>query len=502
MNTIVRKYWKIALAVVAALLLTYLADGRQNALTNVSVDDEKSIIPQTVLGLYETPVEVTKVYYKGVLLGVVSDEEVLTEVKQRAFERYYADYFPNAEISFDDDIYYCREKSYLNYETKDEEIADYIFSNDLFLVKAYRITFNDANAIYVKSEEEFRSALRAYVMSFVDSNVFLKLEKKENITNLTTYGQQDVNVYIEETIRSTRTGASAEQILKNEEEILNFLCYGRGAAEKRYYTVEPFDTVEGIATKFDMTAEQLIIINPQIFSERQALQEGSMINISLFSSPLTVVVEKQRYVKEVVYQEPTKYITDSELDAGRTVVDVEGRDGYRDTLYQDVYVNGKLVSYKQVSSKVVMAPVQKVIRVGNNASRLNIGDLQFTLPVTNPKIICSYNCYKGHTGTDFVDRYQRYGIVHACEDGVITKSYYSNLGGWTYTIDHGNNYVLRYGHMRTKGWYPVGTVVSRFQAIGDIGRTGAATTPHVHVSVYYEGRQINPCLVLPCDLAK
>ncbi|MBQ4253109.1 MAG: hypothetical protein II704_08690, partial [Erysipelotrichaceae bacterium] len=100
MNTIVRKYWKIALAVVAALLLTYLADGRQNALTNVSVDDEKSIIPQTVLGLYETPVEVTKVYYKGVLLGVVSDEEVLTEVKQRAFERYYADYFPNAEISF------------------------------------------------------------------------------------------------------------------------------------------------------------------------------------------------------------------------------------------------------------------------------------------------------------------------------------------------------------------------------------------------------------------
>ncbi len=501
----IKKYWKylqIVVAVAAALLLTYVADSHQNALTNVSVDDERSIIPQTVLGMYQTPVEVTKVYYKGVLLGVVSDEEVLAGVKQKAYERYYADYFPNAEISFDDDIYYCTEKSYLNYETKDEEIADYIFDNDLFLVKAYRITFNDKDSIYVKSEEEFRQALRAYVMSYVDTDVFVKLEKKESILDLTTYGQQDVNVYIEETIRSTRTGASAEQILKNEEEIINFLCYGRGAAEKRYYTVQAFDTVEGIASQFDMTVEQLLIINPQISSERQALQEGSLINISLFSSPLTVVVEKQRYVKEVVYQEPTKYVTDSELDAGRTVVEVEGRDGYRDTLYQDVYVNGKLVSYKQISSKVVMAPVQKIIRVGSNASRLNVGDLQFTLPVTNPKIICGYNCYKGHTGTDFVDRYQRYGIVHACEDGVIIKNNYNTMSGWQYRIDHGNGYVLRYGHMRTKGWYPEGTVVSRFQAIGDIGMTGAATTPHVHVSVYYEGRQINPCLVLPCDLAK
>ena len=92
----------------------------------------------------------------------------------------------------------------MEYENKDDEIMNYLIDNDLFSVEAYQINIGDKDVIYVRSNEEFKNALRTFVMSFIDEETFLKLERNETIPPLSEYGEKDMNIYIEETIKSTK----------------------------------------------------------------------------------------------------------------------------------------------------------------------------------------------------------------------------------------------------------------------------------------------------------
>ncbi len=204
------------------------------------------------------------------------------------------------------------------------------------------------------------------------------------------------------------------------------------------------------------------------------------------------------------------------------MVETEASDGYNDTLYTEIYVNGVLSGYREEYSITVVEPVNAVVRIGTRSTSESgsgsdtvvntyTGDIVFSLPCANPAITCSYNCYSGHSGTDFINMYDRYGSVLACTDGTVTQNAYSKSAGYyyridagTYTDEDGNSHhiVLRYGHMKTAGYYSVGSTVTRGQVIGQIGMTGVATGPHVHISIYDNGVEKNPCNYLPCELAR
>ncbi len=69
-------------------------------------------------------------------------------------------------------------------------------------------------------------------------------------------------------------------------------------------------------------------------------------------------------------------------------------------------------------------------------------------------------------------------------------------------IDHGENWVTQYCHMR-KGSLTVrkGDSVDRGQSIGLIGNSGLAEFPHLHFQVEFNGRVVDPFLG-PSDAAK
>jgi murein DD-endopeptidase MepM/ murein hydrolase activator NlpD len=489
----------IAAALAAAVFLAYYYPTRHASLAQTA-DTETSLVSQKTLGMAAQPHEVLKLYYKGELIGVVSDPQVLEDARQRAYEKYYAEDFPQSQIDFDDDIYSYSEKTYLLYEDQDAAIADYLVDNDLFLVNAYKVSIGDVDTIYVRDIDEFRSALENFVLCFVDSGTFQKLKRGDEIPSLTSYGTQDVSVYIEEKLSYSESRASSEEILKNEAEILSYLCYGRDP-QMQYYTVQPYDTVDGVAAKTGLTPEKLIIINSQLTSRDQALASGMELNITYFSSPIHVVVERENYISEVIYQPETQYVIDSSLPAGEVIVTQEGGNGHQDTLYAEIYVNGELTSYKQKSSHVVEEAKPRIITVGSKSWHRDTGDLVFRLPIDNAHITCDYYCYAGHSGVDFQNPYDPWGKIYACEDGVIITNSYNSLAGWHYEINHGNGYVLRYSHMVRQGFLPVGAAVTKGEYIGDVGMTGYATGPHVHVAVEINGVQVDPCTVLPCELA-
>ena len=269
------------------------------------------------------------------------------------------------------------------------------------------------------------------------------------------------------------------------------------------YTSKTFGEIEGVAKKFGMTPQQLVIINDKLNGVNQFIYSGMELNVTYFDCAINVIVEKEKFVSEVVYQPAKKYETDPTMAAGQVIVLTKGRDGKKNTLYQEIYVNGVLTSYKQKSTTIVVPPVQEVVRIGaaRDTSYIDTGEKNFRLPVDNCYVMCGYGCYYGHRGTDFANQYEPYGKIYACESGVVTHNSYQWDMGWFYCIDHGDGFWFRYLHMSHKGPIPVGTTVIRSQYIGDIGMTGSATAPHVHIDVFIgglNGNRVNPCTVLPC----
>ena len=58
-------------------------------------------------------------------------------------------------------------------------------------------------------------------------------------------------------------------------------------------------------------------------------------------------------------------------------------------------------------------------------------------------------------------------------------------------IDHGNGFHTRYGHMK-KLHVKKGDKVNIGQRIGDMGKTGRATSSHLHYEIWFEGEVRDP----------
>ena len=71
--------------------------------------------------------------------------------------------------------------------------------------------------------------------------------------------------------------------------------------------------------------------------------------------------------------------------------------------------------------------------------------------------------------------------------------------GKTVEIDHGFGYKTRYAHA---GSIQVkrGQRVDRGDILGEVGKTGLATAPHLHYEVLIEGRHVNPRQYLLDDI--
>lgn len=98
-----------------------------------------------------------------------------------------------------------------------------------------------------------------------------------------------------------------------------------------------------------------------------------------------------------------------------------------------------------------------------------------------------------HTGTDMACPTGT--PIYAAMSGKVTYTGTSNVFGKYVIIDHGNGYQTLYAHMSkiiaSKGQY-----VSQNTKIGLVGSTGYSTGPHLHFTVYKNGKLVDPMSVL------
>jgi len=94
-----------------------------------------------------------------------------------------------------------------------------------------------------------------------------------------------------------------------------------------------------------------------------------------------------------------------------------------------------------------------------------------------------------HNGVDIKAAYNE--PVSAAAPGVVIFAGWNGGFGKCIKIDHKNGYVTLYGHLNSIQVH-VGQQIRQFQVIGKVGSTGRSTGPHLHFTIYFEGKARNP----------
>lgn len=94
-----------------------------------------------------------------------------------------------------------------------------------------------------------------------------------------------------------------------------------------------------------------------------------------------------------------------------------------------------------------------------------------------------------HSGIDFGGKHG--AIIQSVADGVIIWAGKRGSYGKFIEIEHGAGYVTRYAHLSEVS-VTVGEKVQKAQAIGIMGKTGRATSEHLHFEVMKKGKKVNP----------
>ena len=110
----------------------------------------------------------------------------------------------------------------------------------------------------------------------------------------------------------------------------------------------------------------------------------------------------------------------------------------------------------------------------------SLKDHEYAFPLPGGKVISAYGTRGGHSGTD----------IKTCAKDTIRAAFDGNI----VVIRHANGLETLYSH-NFKNLVKAGDVVKAGQAIGLTGRTGRATTEHVHFETRINGQHFNPNLI-------
>ena len=120
---------------------------------------------------------------------------------------------------------------------------------------------------------------------------------------------------------------------------------------------------------------------------------------------------------------------------------------------------------------------------------------EWAYPLPNAKVISPYgNRRKGHIHSGVDLKTKPNDEIHAAFDGEVIQSGPYHGYGNCIRIKHGNGVTTLYSH-QSKNLVKAGQQVKAGDVIGLTGRTGRATTEHLHFEVYIQGRRQNPSIL-------
>jgi len=113
-------------------------------------------------------------------------------------------------------------------------------------------------------------------------------------------------------------------------------------------------------------------------------------------------------------------------------------------------------------------------------------------PLHGSKVISPYGGKRRHGGVDLKTRPN--DSIHVAFDGVVVRSGPFSGYGNCVIVKHANGLETLYSH-QSKNLVKTGQKVRAGDVIGLTGRTGRATTEHLHLETKFNGRRFNPIIL-------
>lgn len=236
------------------------------------------------------------------------------------------------------------------------------------------------------------------------------------------------------------------------------------------YTVQNGDTISGIAKKFGLSNVSTLISVNDISNVRQ-LGAGQKLKIPSIDG-IVYTVKNGDTLSKVVEKNNVSL---------KQLLDVNELNSEVLTVGQQLFLPGAILDQQTLKNAMgdrFLMPIQAKFRWSSPyGARID--------PIAGVKSF--------HTGTDMACPTGT-PILAAMSGKVITTGVNRIYGNYV-IIDHGNGYQTLYAHM-SKIIAAKGQWVSQGTRIGLVGSTGYSTGPHLHFTVYKNGKMINPMTVL------
>lgn len=264
------------------------------------------------------------------------------------------------------------------------------------------------------------------------------------------------------------------------------------------YTVQRGDTWSKIASRNNLSNEELLALNPGY--NINLINVGDELVLSKEVPYLTVkVTERQNYVDEVNYD--IIYQDDDSMYQGDTRVIIKGEYGTADIVADVEYVNGVEVERTVISQVMLTAPKPETRARGTKERPSWMPTGSFRWPVSG-RITSGFGyrntgirgASTNHKGIDVACAYGT--PIAAADGGTVEYTGYKGAMGYTVIINHGNGYKTYYEHCSSFA-VKSGVHVYKGQTIAYVGRSGVASGSHCHFGIEKNGTYVNPMNYLP-----
>ena len=257
------------------------------------------------------------------------------------------------------------------------------------------------------------------------------------------------------------------------------------------YTVEPGDSVFGIAKQYNIKPDTLLWANYDVLNDTpDSLRPGQQLNVPPTDGILYQWKSGDTFetVAAQYKAQPVDILDWTGNNIDLTHPDVQPK--------QWVMIPGGTREYKQWLIPVPPHPHSGTAAMtGSACSGGPVGSGAFVWPAQN-HFLSGNDFYAGHLGIDIAA-----GLgapVYAADAGTVTKadSGWNSGYGNVIMIDHNNGFVTLYGHLSQFN-VTLCQSVHAGQLIGLAGDTGNSFGAHLHFEVRENGGFINPWNVLP-----
>ena len=234
------------------------------------------------------------------------------------------------------------------------------------------------------------------------------------------------------------------------------------------YRIKKGDMIGKIAEQFDVTQDSIISVNH--IRNSRTIQVGEYLKIPT-QPGILYTVKKNGETIESIAKEKSADVRKCMDANGITAVGFEFKEG------QTVFIPGAKLSWaelQEINGDLFRKPIRASwYRSSNFGWRSN--------PFTGARSYHSGVDMACPTGTS----------VYAAMPGKVIETGYNATYGNYIIIQHTSGYKTLYGHLSaiktSRGLY-----VNQDTVIGKVGSTGMSTGPHLHFTIFKNGKLVNP----------